>query len=78
MTNESSGMEQTGMSVLCQGKEPVEEQGNRVRGEEHSGRHKIEDLLALVPNARTMPQIWLDGEHLGGYDQLEAKLKEIK
>ena len=40
--------------------------------------HKIEDLLALVPNARTMPQIWLDGEHLGGYDQLEAKLKEIK
>ena len=40
--------------------------------------HQIEDLLALVPNARTMPQIWLDGEHLGGYDQLEAKLKEIK
>jgi glutaredoxin len=40
--------------------------------------HKIEDLLALVPNARTMPQVWLDGEHLGGYDQLEAKLKEIK
>jgi len=40
--------------------------------------YKIEDLLALVPNARTMPQIWLDGQHLGGYDQLEAKLKEIK
>ena len=38
--------------------------------------YKIEDLLALVPNARTMPQIWLDGEHIGGYDQLEAKLKE--
>ena len=38
MTNESSGMEQTGMSVLCQGKEPVEEQGNRVRRKEHSGR----------------------------------------
>jgi len=35
--------------------------------------YKIEDLLALVPNARTMPQVWLDGEHLGGYDQLEAK-----
>jgi len=40
--------------------------------------YKIEDLMALVPNARTMPQVWLDGEHLGGYDQLEAKLKEIK
>ena len=40
--------------------------------------HKIQDLLELVPNAKTMPQIWLDEEHIGGYDQLEAKLKEIK
>ena len=38
----------------------------------------IQDLLELVPNAKTMPQIWLDYEHLRGYDQLEAKLKEIK
>jgi len=38
MTNESSGMEQAGMSVLCQGKEPVEEQRNRIRREEHSRR----------------------------------------
>ena len=38
--------------------------------------HKIEDLLALVPNARTMPQIWLDGKHLGGYKELEEKLTE--
>ena len=36
--NESSSMEQTGMSLLYKSKEPVEEQGNRVRGEEHSGR----------------------------------------
>ena len=40
--------------------------------------YNIQDLLELVPNAKTMPQIWLDGEHLGGYDQLEAKLNEIK
>tara|TARA_R110000851_G_scaffold289391_1_gene443523 strand:+ start:3167 stop:3391 length:225 start_codon:yes stop_codon:yes gene_type:complete len=38
--------------------------------------YKIEDLLALVPNARTMPQIWLDGEHLGGYFELEKKLQD--
>jgi glutaredoxin 3 len=38
--------------------------------------HKIQDLLDLVPNARTMPQIWLDGEHLGGYFELEKKLKD--
>jgi len=30
----------------------------------------------MVPNARTMPQVWLDEEHIGGYYELEAKLKE--
>ena len=39
--------------------------------------HKIQDLLELVPNARTMPQIWLDGEHLGRYYELEKKLNEV-
>ena len=39
--------------------------------------HKIQDLLALVPNAKTMPQIWLDDEHLGGYPELEKKLNEL-
>ena len=38
--------------------------------------YKIQDLLELVPNARTMPQIWLDEEHIGGYYELEARLKE--
>ena len=38
--------------------------------------HKIQDLLEMVPNARTMPQIWLDGEHLGGYLELEKELTE--
>ena len=37
--------------------------------------YKIEDLLALVPNAKTMPQIWLDEEHIGGYRELQEKLK---
>ncbi len=37
--------------------------------------HKIQDLLEMVPNARTMPQIWLDEEHIGGYFELEKKLK---
>jgi glutaredoxin 3 len=36
--------------------------------------HNIQDLLELVPNARTMPQIWLNEEHIGGYDQLKEKL----
>jgi glutaredoxin len=29
-----------------------------------------EQLLERVPNARTVPQIWLDGNHIGGYTEL--------
>ena len=47
-------------------------------GELQAEGYKIQDLLELVPNARTMPQIWLDGEHLGGYYELESKLKETE
>ena len=39
--------------------------------------YKIQDLLELVPNARTMPQIWLDEEHIGGYFELEKKLGQL-
>ena len=39
--------------------------------------HKIQDLLEMVPNARTIAYIWLDGEHLGGYYELENKLKQV-
>jgi glutaredoxin len=38
--------------------------------------HKIEDLLALVPNAKTMPQIWLDEEHIDGFSDLQKKLSD--
>jgi len=29
-----------------------------------------EQLLEAVPNARTVPQIFLDGEYIGGHDDL--------
>lgn len=29
-----------------------------------------EQLFEAVPNARTVPQIFLDGEYVGGYDNL--------
>ena len=32
-----------------------------------------EDLLEAVPNAMTVPQIFLDGEHVGGFTELRAK-----
>lgn len=33
-----------------------------------------EQLLEAVPTARTLPQIFLDEEYIGGYDQLQTKL----
>jgi len=34
-----------------------------------------EQLLEAVPTARTLPQIFLDDEHVGGFTELRAKLK---
>ena len=55
----------------------------KMKGIEYEERNiaqgwKVQDLLEAAPNAKTMPQIWLDGEHLGGYYELESKLKEEK
>ncbi len=33
-----------------------------------------EQLLEAVPGARTVPQIFLDGELVGGFTELKAKL----
>jgi glutaredoxin 3 len=33
-----------------------------------------EQLLEAVPNARTVPQIFLDSEYVGGYTELRQKL----
>jgi|TARA_A100001391_G_scaffold33643_1_gene18252 glutaredoxin 3 len=38
--------------------------------------HKIQDLLEAVPNAKTMPQIWLDDKHIGGYYELVKSLED--
>tara|TARA_B100000902_G_scaffold39294_1_gene46754 strand:+ start:829 stop:1056 length:228 start_codon:yes stop_codon:yes gene_type:complete len=38
--------------------------------------HNIQDMLALVPNARTMPQVWVDDQHIGGYHELEKFLED--
>ena len=35
-----------------------------------------EELLEAVPNARTVPQIFLDGELVGGFTELKQKLTE--
>ena len=34
-----------------------------------------EDLLEAVPTARTVPQIFLDGELVGGFTELKKRLE---
>ena len=34
-----------------------------------------EDLLEAVPTARTVPQIFLDGELVGGFTELKQRLQ---
>jgi glutaredoxin 3 len=36
-----------------------------------------EDLLEAVPTARTVPQIFLDGELVGGFTELRERLKDV-
>ena len=38
---------------------------------------KIQDLLEAAPHAKTMPQIWLDEEYIGGFYELQTKLDAI-
>jgi glutaredoxin 3 len=40
------------------------------------GQYDVSDLLALVPTAKSVPQIFIDGTHIGGYNELVAKLGE--
>ena len=38
----------------------------------HNIKHEdnFNNLKALLPNVRTVPQIWIDDEYIGGYDEL--------
>jgi len=38
------------------------------------GKYSKKDLIEKVPNARSVPQIFLDGEHIGGLPELKKRL----
>lgn len=46
--------------------------GSRVLEENQSWVTR-EELLEKAPDAKTVPQIWVDGEHVGGYTELAAR-----
>lgn len=34
------------------------------------------DLIDVVPNARSVPQIFIDGNHIGGFNELKGLLSD--
>lgn len=36
------------------------------------GEWTTQQLLEVAPGVRTMPQIFMDGKHIGGFDDLDA------
>lgn len=44
--------------------------------EPHQQWASREDLISRAPDARTVPQIWLNNEHVGGYTELAARFKD--
>ena len=45
----------------------------------HNIKHadNYDNLKELLPNVKTVPQIWIDGKHIGGYDELKEWLKTV-
>jgi glutaredoxin 3 len=37
-----------------------------------------QDLLEILPNARTVPQIFIDNAHIGGYTELVEFIKTLE
>jgi glutaredoxin len=56
-----------------QAKTLLEQKGIEFEEKKIGEGYTKEDLLEAVPTARTVPQIFLDGELVGGFTELRAK-----
>ena len=56
-----------------QAKALLEQKGIEFEEKKIGEGYSKEDLLEAVPNARTVPQIFLDGKLVGGFTELRAK-----
>lgn len=41
------------------------------------GAYTKKDLLDVVPDAKSVPQIFINGNHIGGYKELEKVIKTL-
>jgi glutaredoxin 3 len=63
-----------GCSHCVQAKALLESRGIEYEERNVSRDWTKEQLLEAVPTARTLPQIFLDQEHVGGFNELRKKL----
>lgn len=57
-----------------QAKALLEQQGIEYEEKKIGTEYTREQLLEAVPTARTVPQIFIDGELVGGFTELKKKL----
>ena len=62
-------------SYCVQAKALLEQQGIEYEEKKIGVDYTREQLLEAVPTARTVPQIFLDGELVGGFTELKKKLQ---
>ena len=59
-----------------QAKALLTQQGVKFEERKIGDGYTKEDLLEAVPTARTVPQIFIDNELVGGFNELRTKLTE--
>ena len=63
------------MLLLCRGKTPTHRKNMPYRELDVSRPDVLDQLLELIPKVKTVPQIFIDGTHIGGYTELVDYLK---
>jgi glutaredoxin 3 len=59
-----------------QAKALLQQKGYEIEERKIGDGYTKEELLEAVPTARTVPQIFLGEEYVGGFDQLKIKLQK--
>ena len=60
-----------------QAKALLKQKGIEIQERKIGHGYTREDLLEAVPNARTVPQIFLDGNLIGGFTELKTFLEKV-
>jgi glutaredoxin 3 len=63
-------------SFCVRAKELLTEYSFEYRERDVSNPDIRQELLTLLPNAKTVPQIFIDGSHIGGYSELVTYMEK--